>query len=67
MTDQSLTRLRVASLRLCQGGAWQELAITLRRDGDSFTATYDPDRASLEAVVSLARIRLSFEGSPSPR
>ncbi|MBT2541885.1 hypothetical protein J7E99_14510 [Streptomyces sp. ISL-44] len=38
------------------------MAIKLRCDGDFFTATYDPDRASLEAVVSLARVRLYTDG-----
>lgn len=61
MTEQSLADLRVASLHLRQGDARQEMAIELRRNGN-FTATYDPGRASLEAAVALARIRLSSEG-----
>ncbi|MBT2470265.1 hypothetical protein J7E97_20905 [Streptomyces sp. ISL-66] len=62
MTDQSLTHLRIASLHLRQGGASQDMAIRLHHDGDAFTVTYDPDRASLEAAVSLARVRLSIDG-----
>ncbi|WP_432096341.1 hypothetical protein, partial [Streptomyces sp. bgisy100] len=34
----------------------------VRRDGDRFIATYDPERASLDAAAMLSRARLSSEG-----
>ncbi|GHB32688.1 YdeI/OmpD-associated family protein [Streptomyces chryseus] len=51
-----------ASLRLRQGDARQARAIMVRRDGDRFIATYDPERASLDTVIMLGRVRLSSEG-----
>ncbi|MFH0243199.1 hypothetical protein ACGRHY_12355 [Streptomyces sp. HK10] len=56
-------RLLPVSLRLRRGDAHQANAIMVRRDGDRFTATYDPERASLDTVVMLGRVRLFSEGS----
>ncbi|MBN3932424.1 hypothetical protein IQ279_22865 [Streptomyces verrucosisporus] len=55
-------RLLPVSLHLRRGDAQQANAIMLRRDGDRFTTTYDPERASLDTVVMLGRVRLSSEG-----
>ncbi|MEU2895007.1 hypothetical protein ACWC4E_01945 [Streptomyces sp. NPDC001273] len=62
MTLVSRERLFAAPLHLRQGDARQPLAIMLRRDGDRFVATYDPERASLDTAAMLARVRLSSEG-----
>ncbi|MFF0680578.1 hypothetical protein ACFYVW_18605 [Streptomyces tendae] len=62
MTLVSRERLFAAPLHLHKGDARQPLAITLRRDGGHFVATYDPERASLDTAAMLARVRLSSEG-----
>ncbi|MFC8368211.1 MULTISPECIES: hypothetical protein [unclassified Streptomyces] len=62
MTLVSRERLFATPLHLHQGDARQPLGIMPRRDGDHFVATYDPERASLDAAAMLARVRLSSEG-----
>ncbi|MFE3905521.1 hypothetical protein ACFXPY_35860 [Streptomyces sp. NPDC059153] len=58
----SLAHLRVAPLYVHRGNAGQEMPIMARHYGDRVVATYDPQRASAETVVWLARARLSPEG-----
>ncbi|PZH16445.1 MULTISPECIES: hypothetical protein [Streptomyces] len=62
MTILTRERLFAVPLHLHRGDARQPKAIMLRHDGDHFTAAYDPERASLDATVMLARVRLSSEG-----
>lgn len=62
MTILTRERFFTASLHVRQGDARQAKAGLLRRDGDRFIATYDPERASLGTAVVLARVILSSEG-----
>ncbi|QFX83017.1 hypothetical protein [Streptomyces sp. SYP-A7193] len=62
MTILTRERLFTVSLHIHQGDARQAKASLLRRDGDRFIATYDPERASLGTAVMLARVTLSSEG-----
>lgn len=61
MTILTRGRLFTVSLHLRQGDARQAKAAMLRRDGDCFIATYDPERISLDTAVVLARALLSSE------
>ena len=62
MTILTRERFFTASLHVHLGDARQAKAGLLRRDGDRFIATYDPERASLGTAVVLARVILSSEG-----
>ncbi|WP_282703429.1 hypothetical protein [Streptomyces sp. CC219B] len=62
MTILTRERLCPVSLHLRQGDAQQAKAIMLRRDGDRFIATYDPERASLDTAAVLARALFSSKG-----
>ncbi|MET7676643.1 hypothetical protein [Streptomyces seoulensis] len=62
MTILTCERLLGVSLHLRQGDVLPTKAIVLRRDGERFIATYDPERASLDTAAVLARVLLSSEG-----
>lgn len=62
MTILTRGSLFAVELHVRQGDAQQAKAIMLRRDVDSFFATYDPERAALDTAAVLARALLSSEG-----
>lgn len=62
MTILTWERFFPVSLHLRQGDALQGKAISLRRDDDCFTVTYDPEGASLDTAAVLARALLASEG-----
>ncbi|MFD7967431.1 hypothetical protein [Streptomyces clavifer] len=62
MTILTRERLSGVSLRVHRGDSVQSTAITLRREGQSCIATYDPERISLDAVTMLIRVLLSSKG-----
>lgn len=62
MTIPTWERLPPVSLHLRQGDALQGKPISLRREGDCFTVTYNPEQASLDTAAVLARTLLASEG-----
>ncbi|MBT2895671.1 hypothetical protein [Streptomyces sp. McG3] len=62
MTLLTRRRLSGVSLRVHRGDSAQSTAITLRREGQSCIAAYDPERISLDAATMLIRMLSSSEG-----